>query len=183
VRLFTVLVALATWLCMAAPVAAQQVQVRITSPVNGARVAGPDVTVSIAVTGTTLVPAADATRREDLHVHYLLDVDPTPYLSGATAVAQGDPNQVHTAALSNTFTGLAPGQHRVTVLLGFSDHLAVQPAVAPSVTFTVGAAGAQAQVPSQLPRTGDFDGVLGLLMAAGAFGVLSGTLIRRRSRR
>ena len=35
---------------------------RITSPANGATV-GPDVTVSIAVTGTTLVPAAEATRR------------------------------------------------------------------------------------------------------------------------
>ena len=179
VRLSSVVLVVGTWLVLATPAAAQEVQIRITSPANGAVVAGPDVTVSIAVAGTTLVPAADAMRLEDLHVHYLLDVDPAPYLSGATPVAMGDPNQVHTAALSQTFGGVAPGEHRVTVLLGLSSHVARQPVVAPSVTFRVAAAG-QAQVPSQLPRTGDFDGVLGLLLAAGAGGVLSGTFLRRR---
>ena len=48
-RLSSVVLVLATWLALAAPAAAQQVQVRITSPANGAVVAGPDVTVSIAV--------------------------------------------------------------------------------------------------------------------------------------
>jgi hypothetical protein len=157
VRLCSVLVVLGMWLAIAAPVSAQQVQVRITSPANGARVAGPDVTVNIAVTGTTLVPAASAMRLEDLHVHYLLDVDPGQYLAGTTPVAMGDPNQVHTAALSNTFTGVAPGQHRVTVLLGLSSHVATQPPVAPSVTFTV--------------------------VAAGALGVLAGAWLRRRASR
>jgi hypothetical protein len=183
IRLCSVLVAVAVWLVMTAPAAAQQVQVRITSPANGARLAGPDVTVSIAVTGTTLVPAPEATRLEDMHVHYLLDVDPAPYLSGMTPVPQGDPNQIHTAALSQTFTGLTPGQHRVTVLLGLSSHVARQPVVAPAVTFTIGAAGGQAQVPSQLPRTGDVEGVLGLLLAAGAAGIVSGALLRRRGAR
>jgi LPXTG-motif cell wall-anchored protein len=167
---------------LAAPAGAQQVQVRITSPANGAVLAGPDVTVAIAVSGTTLVPAADATRLEDMHVHYLLDVDPTPYLSGETPVAMGDPNQIHTAALSNTFSDVEPGQHRVTVLLGLASHVARQPVVAPTVTFRVGGGGAQAQVPSQLPRTGDFDGVLGLLLAAGALGVVSGSFLRLRRR-
>src|SRR5688572_7750934 len=118
VRLLSVFVVLGVSLAFAAPVSAQQVQVRITAPANGATVAGPDVTVSIAVTGTTLVPAAEATRLQDMHVHYLLDVDAAPYLGGTTPVPQGDPNQVHTAAMSTTFAGVAPGPHRVTVLLG-----------------------------------------------------------------
>lgn len=181
-RVCSIVLAMATWLALAAPVSAQAVQIRIVSPANGARVSGPDVTVNIAVTGTTLVPAAEATRLEDLHVHYLLDVDPTPYLGGTVPVPQGDPNQVHTAALSTTFSGVAAGSHRVTVLLGLSSHVARQPAVAPSVTFTVGAAGAQ-QVPTQLPRTGDLDGALGLALAAGLLGLASGTLLRRRARR
>jgi LPXTG-motif cell wall-anchored protein len=181
VRVGSVCVVLMAWLVVAAPASAQQVQIRITSPANGGVVAGPDVTVSIAVTGTTLVPVAEATRLEDLHVHYLLDVDPAPYLSGSTPVAQGDPHQVHSAALSNTFADVAPGQHRVTVLLGLSSHVARQPVVAPSVTFRVAGAG-QVQVPAQLPRTGDLDGVLGVLLGAGAIGVLAGTILRRRSR-
>src|SRR6202040_554297 len=109
-----------------------QPQVVITAPTNGGRVAGPDVTVTIQVTGTTLVPAANATKLEDLHVHYMLDVDPAPYLPGTTPIPAGNPNIVHSGALSNTFTGVAPGPHTVWVVLGFSNHTAVQPPVAPS---------------------------------------------------
>ena len=159
--------------------AAQAVTVRITSPANGATVSGPDVTVNIAVTGTTLVPGTEATRLEDMHVHYGLDTDPAPWLGGTTPIPMGNPNIVHTAALSQTFSGLAPGSHRVVVILGLSSHVAVQPAVAPSVTFNVGAAGTQ-QVPSQLPRTGEADAGVGWLALVGMAGVLGGTLLRRR---
>jgi hypothetical protein len=133
-RLFA-LIGLVLPLALASAALAQpQPQVTITSPTNGATVPGPDVTVTIQVTGTTLVPAANATKLDDLHVHYLLDVDPAPYLDGTTPIPTGNP-------------------HQVTVILGQSDHRAVQPPVAPSVSFTV--AGAQAAAPSQLPRTGD----------------------------
>jgi hypothetical protein len=127
--------------------------VTITSPTNGATVPGPDVTVTIQVTGTTLVPAANATKLEDMHVHYFLDVDATPYLDGTTPIPAGNPAIVHSGALSNTFSNVAPGAHKVTVVLGLSDHRAVQPPVAPSVSFTV--AGAQVAAPAQLPKTGD----------------------------
>jgi hypothetical protein len=151
--------------------------IRITAPVNGASVAGPDVTITIAVTGTTLVPAAEATRLDDLHVHYLLDVDAAPYLSGATPVPMGNPNIVHTAALSNTFTGVAPGAHRVTVVLGYSSHAAFQPPVAPSVSFQVAGAGA---TPTQLPRTGEADTIPGGWFAAvGLLGLVVGATLRR----
>src|SRR5207302_421645 len=140
--------------------AAQAVQVRITSPANGAVLPGPDLTVNIVVTGTTLVPAAEATRLEDMHVHYVLDTDMAPFLNGSTPFPQGNPNIVHTAALSNTFTGLGPGLHRVYVVLGLSSHVAVQPAVAPFVTFTIGAAGGAAQAPRPVPLIAQIPGAL-----------------------
>ena len=155
--------------------AQQQPQVTITSPANGAAVAGPDVTVTIQVSGSTLVPAANATKLEDMHVHYLLDVDPAPYLSGTTAIPAGNPNIVHAAALNNTFSGIAPGPHKVTVILGLSDHRAVQPPVAPSVSFTLGA-------PGQLPSTGDASTPLSLLPVAGLVMALLGIALVGASR-
>ena len=167
--------------------AAAQADVRITSPAPGAAVAGPDVTIAIAVTGATLVPAAEATSVDQLHVHYMLDVDPAPYLDGTTPIPLGNPNIVHTAALSQTFMGVSPGPHRVAVVLGQANHLAVQPPVAPTVSFSVGAAGAQpAQVPGALPRTGDAESPLpwaALLVLVAIGGLLVGTLLRRRATR
>ena len=54
-----------------------------------------------------------------------------------TPVPAGNPNIVHSGALSNTFAGVAPGAHRVAVVLGLSNHLAVQPPVAPSKRFSI----------------------------------------------
>jgi hypothetical protein len=170
-RAVTVLGLLLSLGSVSTALAQQQPQVTITSPTNGQTVSGPDVTVNIQVTGTTLVPAASATKLEDMHVHYLLDVDPAPYLSGTTPIPAGNPNIVHGAALSNTFAGVAPGQHRVTVILGLSDHRAVQPPVAPSVTFTVAGAAA---APGNLPRTGDASGPGTLLLMAGIVTALLG---------
>jgi hypothetical protein len=110
-----------------------------------------------------------------MHVHYLLDVDATPYLDGKTPVPAGDPKIVHSAALSNTFAGATPGSHRVTVILGLSNHAAVQPPVAPSVNFTIAAA------PGQLPRTGDASGPGTLLLLAGAIATMLGIALLVRS--
>jgi hypothetical protein len=178
------LVALALSLfAFASPTFAQgQPQITITSPANGATVAGPDVTVSINVSGTTLVPAANATRLEDLHVHYVLDRDTAPLLAGTAPIPMGDPNIVHAGATSNTFAGVAPGSHTITVILGLSNHVAVQPPVAPSVTFTVGGGTA---VPGQLPRTGDAHATSPaalLFLAAAASVVIGAMLVGRRSR-
>jgi hypothetical protein len=156
-----------------------QPQLTIASPVNGATVPGPDVTVTINVSGTTLVPAAQATRLEDLHVHYMLDTDPSPWLDGTTPIPAGNPNVVHSGATSNVFSGVAPGPHQVVVVLGFSDHRAVQPPVDPRVSFTVAA---QTSAPAQLPRTGDAATPVPLLVALGALGVLLGTALRALGR-
>ncbi|HLZ28025.1 MAG TPA: hypothetical protein VKV73_11970 [Chloroflexota bacterium] len=161
--------------------AQSQPQIVITAPTNGSRVAGPDVTVTIGVTGTTLVPAANATKLEDMHVHYMLDVDPSPYLSGATPIPAGNPNIIHSGALSNTFTGVAPGAHTVAVVLGLSNHTAVQPPVAPSVSFTVG--GTAVTAPAQLPRTGDARDPTTLVFGTGVLGTAIGIALRVLARR
>jgi LPXTG-motif cell wall-anchored protein len=117
-----------------------------------------------------------------MHVHYLLDADPSPFIGTMTPIPMGNPNIVHTASMSQTFSGVAAGPHRVTVVLGLSNHVAVQPAVAPAVNFTVGAAGAQqVPVPAQLPRTGDADTGVTWLALVGVLGLTVGTLLRRRS--
>ena len=154
-------------------------EVRIVAPSNGSTVRGPDVTVTIALTDLALVPAAQATRLEDLHVHYLLDVDPSPWLDGRTPVPAGDAKIVHSAATSNMFQAVDPGSHRVAVLVGLSNHAAVQPPIAPSVTFTVAAQGGP---PSQLPSAGEGDSPVGLMLGAGVIGLVGGTLVRRLRR-
>ena len=172
--LFGLLLAAFVWAPSA--MAQAQPQITITSPVNGATVPGPNVTITINVSGTTLVPAAQATRLEDLHVHYLLDTDPSPWLDGTTAIPAGDPNIVHSGSTSNTFNDVAPGAHRVVVVLGFSDHRAVQPPVDPSVSFSVAG---QPSAPAQLPRTGDASTPLLLLLSVGVAAIAIGSLLRR----
>lgn len=168
VALFGLLLSLAV---PSVALAQQSPQIVIVSPTNGATVAGSDVTVTIQVSGATLVPAANATKLEDLHVHYLLDVDPAPYTSGTTPIPAGNPNIVHSGATTNAFSGVAPGPHRVTVILGYSDHRAVQPPVAPAVSFTVAA---QGSAPAQLPGTGDASEPVTLLQVAGLVTALLG---------
>src|SRR5437588_5834094 len=147
-RVFAVFGLLLSLVFAETALAQPQPQIVITAPASGATVAGPNVTGSINVSGTTLVPAANATKLEDLHVHYVLDGDPTTLASGAAPIPSGNPNIVHSGATSTSFMDVAAGSHKVSVILGLSNHVAVQPPVAPSVSFTVAA-------PAQLPRTGD----------------------------
>jgi len=164
-----------------APLAAAAGTVEITSPSNGSSVSGPDVTVVVS-TDLTLVPGAQATSPEQPHLHYLLDVDPAPYLDGTTPFPLDDPNIVHSAKTSATFTNVAPGAHTLTVVVGSATHFTLQPAVAPSVSFTVATAPG-AQVPAALPNTGSAGGglpaALGVFMLA-ATALIGGVALRRR---
>ena len=128
--------ALAAILGIVAGASADQT-IRIVSPTEGASVSGPTVTITVDAGTLKLVPAGDATSLDQLHIHYLLDVDPSPYLDGKRDIPFGDPHIIHSADLSHTFTDVPPGKHQVTVILTYSNHIAVQPAVAPTVHFTV----------------------------------------------
>jgi hypothetical protein len=110
--------------------------VRITSPANGARIKGPDVTVTIELSDVTLVPPSKAVKKEDLHVIYALDVDTKPFLGGMTKLGSGGDRQ-HRAGTSATFKDVPPGSHTVQVILVYSDHTPVKPLVAPAVSFVV----------------------------------------------
>jgi hypothetical protein len=144
----------------------------ITAPVVGAVVKGPDLTVTLDIGNLKLVPGAQATQKSDLHVHYLLDVDPTPWLDGKHDIPAGDPNIIHSAATSYTFKNVKPGPHRLTVILTNADHIAIQPPVAPSVTFTVSVAldwRARAAMPESRYGLGVAVGPNGRIYAIGGY--------------
>lgn len=157
---------------LSAPAVAAAPGITITSPANGSTVPGPDVTVTISLTDLTLVAAAQATKPTDLHVHYLLDVDPTPYLDGKTPIPTNNPAIIHSAATSATFNNVAPGRHTVAVVLTQPNHVSVTPPVAPSTTFTVGS----------LPRAGGAP-PLALPAAAGLLCLCAGAWLSFRTRR
>ncbi|MBI3966189.1 MAG: hypothetical protein HY329_11190 [Chloroflexi bacterium] len=132
--------------------------------------------VAIEVTDARLVPAAQATKNEDLHVHYLMDVNATPYLDGKTEIPTGDPNIVHSGEAAHTFEGLSPGAHSVTVVLTTADHKAIQQVPAATARFTVAGASAGS---GNLPRSGDMPaltwpvfGLLGVTLVSGGLALL-----------
>jgi len=85
------------------------------------------------------VAAANATKLDDLHLHYFLDEDAAPYLNpnAPTPVPMGNPHIVHTANLSTTFDNVAAGSHTVTVMVSGANHITVTPPLSAQVTFTV----------------------------------------------
>jgi hypothetical protein len=87
--------------------------------------------------GPALVAAARATKLDDYHLHYFLDVDATPYIGTQVPVPMGNPNIVHTAALQQSFDNVAAGPHTVTVMLSGSNHISVTPPLSAQVMFTV----------------------------------------------
>ncbi len=184
-------------LTLASSVLAATYNLTITAPATKATGLGSDVTVMVDTGGLTLVPGPQATGPNDLHIHYMLDVDVAPYLDGKVAVPTGNPSIVHSAETSHTFTGLAPGAHTVTVLLTDSTHHAIQPPVHPSVTFTVGSAASGSSgdgdnasassggsSPTSLPKSGGVPiEVVDLFAAIGAILALVGLTVRRRALR
>ena len=118
------------------PSAASAADVKITSPANGATIKGSDVTVTIELSDVTLIAPPIATKKEDLHVIYALDVDTKAFLDGTTKLGSG-PNRQHTRGASVMFKDVGPGPHTVQVILVYSDHTPVKPLVAPSVNFVV----------------------------------------------
>src|SRR5205823_13775475 len=71
--------------------------VTIAAPAPDSTVPAGEVKVTYDVTGVTLVPAAQATKLDDLHAHVLCDVDPGPYLGTTTPIPVNRPDIIHTA--------------------------------------------------------------------------------------
>jgi hypothetical protein len=81
------------------------------------------------------VDAANATKLDDYHLHYFLDVDPTRYIGTTVPIPLGDPRIIHSAATSVTFDNVAPGSHSLAVVMTGSNHISVNPPVAEQESF------------------------------------------------
>ena len=110
-------------------------QVEIVSPADGDTVDGPDLTVTLSVTGGSIVPAGDTTSGTGHH-HLYLDADltsasqPVPSIPGSI-VHMGD------ASSTYTFSGVEPGEHRVIAVVADGVHVPLQPWVVDTVHVVV----------------------------------------------
>jgi len=112
--------------------------VAIRSPGEGDQVAGSDVEVRVAVSDFVLVPPSGtgATPGQG-HVIYYLDFEPA-FVPGQSAIPT-DPTVDYAATdlVTHTFEGVAPGPHKVVVMLVQDDHTPVVPPAINAVGFTV----------------------------------------------
>jgi len=73
---------------------------KITSPSNGATIKSPEVTVKIELSDLTLVAPSSATKKEDLHVIYALDVDTKAFLDRTAPKLGSGANRLHRGGTS-----------------------------------------------------------------------------------
>ncbi len=111
--------------------------VEITSPVEGAALVGPNVTISVDVSNFNLVDKlGQANVAGEGHIHYFMDVDP-PTTPGVPAVT--DPGTYFpSTATSYTWTNVTNGSHMFSVELINNDHTPLEPAIVAFVNVTVG---------------------------------------------
>ena len=109
--------------------------VRIVLPEDGSVVEGPEVAVSLEVTGIVILPAGDTTVGSGHH-HLYLDEDltdpamPVPVIPGRI-VHLGD------GSSSYVFEGVPPGDHRHIAAVADFAHFPLIPWVVDTVRFTV----------------------------------------------
>ena len=109
--------------------------ITITAPVDGEALPGPDLTVQVAVSGFDLRPPLQETREPNAgHIEYFLDVSPT----FDQPTPMGEPNIIHSGRFSETFAGVPPGEHTVSVCLAYDDHTCIDPSLTDSATVSVG---------------------------------------------
>lgn len=108
---------------------------KITSPKDGATIAGDTVTVTWESTGVKIVPAADAKMKEEAHFHVF--VDRKDWKAGVEIPRGMEKEGIyHTAKNSQELKGLKPGKHEVHVVLSYNNHVPWEPPVTATVTFT-----------------------------------------------
>ena len=107
----------------------------ITAPAEGEVLSGPDIMVSVALTGFTIsLPLEPAREPNKGHIVYFLDVE--PFFDLPTPL--GDANMIHSGRLSETFVDLADGEHTIYVCLVYDDNTCIDPALTDSVRVSVG---------------------------------------------
>lgn len=116
--------------------AQEQPSIVITAPAEGEVLPGPDITVSVAISGFTMSLPEEPKREPNKgHIAYFLDVEPSFDLP----VPLGDDNIIHSGRPSETFAGVADGEHAIYVCLVYDDNTCIDPALTDSVRVSVGA--------------------------------------------
>jgi hypothetical protein len=116
--------------------AQEEPSIVITAPAEGEVLPGPDITVSVAVSGFTISLPMEPKREPNKgHIAYFLDVE--PFFDLPTPL--GDDNIIHSGRTSETFVGVADGEHVIYVCLVYDDNTCIDPALTDSVRVSVGA--------------------------------------------
>ena len=110
-------------------------RVVILTPAQGDTVDGPEVTVTLDVSGVRIVQAGDTTSGTGHH-HLYLDADLTPADQPVPSVP-GSIIHMGDASTTYTFTDVAPGEHRIIAVVGDGVHVPLQPWVVDTVRFVV----------------------------------------------
>jgi hypothetical protein len=115
--------------------AQEEPSVVITAPAEGEVLVGPDITVSIALSGFTISLPLEPKREPNKgHIVYFLDVE--PFFDSPTPL--GEDSMIHSGRLSETFVGVADGDHTIYVCLVYDDNTCIDPALTDSVRVSVG---------------------------------------------
>ncbi len=127
---------LALALTSASPGLAQEPpSIAITAPADGDVLAGPAVTVSVAISGFEIQPPLEPPKPNAGQIIYWLDAQPT----FDQPAPLGENNIIPSGRFSETFAGVADGQHTVYVCLAYSDNFTcIDPALTDSVGITIG---------------------------------------------
>jgi len=102
-------------------------RVEILSPANGDTV-GPDFRVALGATGVTIELANNLHEDGRGHHHLFLNADVTgpdvaiPPNAPATPPVTAQIVHIGTGASEHTFTGVAPGPHRIIAVIAYGDH-------------------------------------------------------------
>jgi hypothetical protein len=107
----------------------------ILSPTEGDTV-GPDVKVTLGAQGVTIEKASGARAEGIGHHHLFLDDDAGPT---DTPIPPASPTRVHlgTGASEYTFTGVAPGPHRIIAVVAYGDHVPMMSVKTDTVNIVV----------------------------------------------
>jgi len=116
--------------------AQEEPSIVITAPAEGEVLPGPDITVSVAVSGFTISLPMEPKREPNKgHIAYFLDVE--PFFDLPTPL--GDDHIIHSGRTSETFAGVADGEHAIYVCLVYDDNTCIDPALTDSLRVSVGA--------------------------------------------
>jgi len=115
--------------------AQEEPSIVILAPAEGEVLSGPDITVSVALSGFSISLPLEPKREPNKgHIAYFLDVE--PLFDQPTPL--GDDNIIHSGRLSETFVGVADGEHTIYVCLVYDDNTCIDPALTDSVRVSVG---------------------------------------------